>query len=123
MGAVHRRGPVVRAVRPVAGDVQRGDQAPTRRARAATAQTKRGGEKSMTNLLAIVISIVATNTSELKTNIVENAFAPVLNNYFVIRATPVTEKWVTTTVEKIERLQFHWLGSEEHTSDIQPIDY
>lgn len=68
----------------------------------------------MTNLLAIAATIIATNSSELKTNVLETAYDPATprNIYLIYDGRPPSqnEKWVTTTIEKIEKLQFEWQG-------------
>lgn len=74
----------------------------------------------MTNLLAIAVTIIATHSGELKTNVLETAFNPATptNRMSVDYISPPasTEKWVTTTVEKIDKLQFDWQGKKQEVA-------
>ncbi len=75
----------------------------------------------MTNTVAIALTVLATQSSELKTNVAESPFAPAANTiwingsigtYWGNRAPevpPAKEKWVTTIVTKEDRLALNWM--------------
>ncbi len=73
----------------------------------------------MTNAIALAVTLLATQSSELKTNVTESPFAPSSNYIFVNswggtsfrqpEVTPAKEKWVTTIVTKEDRLALNWM--------------
>lgn len=78
----------------------------------------------MTNLVAIAVTVLAINNSELKTNVTESAYDPgsrlgglivpnsiYYNNYgqLQLQPAPPVEKWVTTVVTKEDELNFVWM--------------
>lgn len=78
----------------------------------------------MTNMISIAVAVMATNqptyrvdmvavqTVETRTNVSESLFKPGrMWNLTGREAEPkATEKWVTTTVLKEDRLKFKWMG-------------
>ena len=70
----------------------------------------------MTNIVAITTTIIAINSSEIKTNTQEFFCDPSLISrlYISERSTffnqPLPEKWVVTTVSKEDKLTFVWSG-------------
>lgn len=89
----------------------------------------------MTNLIALAVGgftnlIVATSSSELRTNVTETPYDPAtIRNHTVYGLQygysspppPPSEKWVTTKIERIEVLEFDWSGSRRRIENVTPI--
>ena len=79
----------------------------------------------MTNTVGIALTILATHTSGLKTNVTESLVDPKFpaNVLFLneSRGQRGQEKWVTTTVERVERLQFVWQGKVREMTEVQMV--
>lgn len=83
----------------------------------------------MTNLIAITMTLLATNSVELKTNVTEHAFAPDIwqtqltnfYNWVNIPQLPTNEKWVRTFVSEERSLSFVWEGKPRILTESKPV--
>ena len=73
----------------------------------------------LTNTIAIAITILAVNSSEIKTNVTEsftNPSGPIMYWINPSNGKP-EEKWVTTVVVREDKLTFFWNGQPQTMTD------
>ena len=88
----------------------------------------------MTNIVAIAVTVLAINSSEMKTNVTESAYDPSQNRNYIINGNlywngdrpvqppaPPAEKWVTTIVTKEDKLNFVWMEQTNMVSHTQVV--
>ena len=80
----------------------------------------------MTNTVAIALTIAATATSELRTNVSESGLSPKQIEegwvrFVSLQPSVATEKWRTTTIERVERLSFYWAGRSNVVENVTQL--
>lgn len=80
----------------------------------------------MTNTITLAIILIATQTTELKTNVTESFIKPGMNfttnwpDIWSPRVEP-KDKWVTTIVQQETRLHFEWMGAPREIVSVIPL--